>query len=493
MSRAELIKQASQIQIGESEQDAKQRVLILLRKKQGIDYKKLNKAELEQLNNAYEADLKRYAYLVELDLSFWSGGRELNDSEIVELNLLSFKYGDIDLSEYITNDTKVDSSRELEKIENYRDIPFNFLPILNGEKCYLVGQKFYGKNREILKIKNDYVLTDDNGRYINTRDTLTREYLMSLTQEQIQNSSNPKHIFLPMPRAEAEYKNLKAIEDKNNIAQFIIIIDGGNYGMRDEELKINDLQPKIVKVIHDEPMTLDDVLNNDPYGLLDSDNKQDIFTLKHVSKPTTKKVMPDYIANREVCKNFKEYKPLFDSFFKSLKNKCIEKIAYDSTQTIDKGLFIVLGGVTGLVVDINLKHDTDNVSYRVYIVFSNGTHIFMKLDSLKSALYKNGYLVKSVVASSSKISNKHKAKAKYICTSKNGKFVLFHDVYIDGKYFRDHIWVKNSKVLSRAKLEKNQKYEFNCKIGEYMDINNPTGSKKIGLKSIASMKKLSSI
>lgn len=47
-----------------------------------------------------------------------------------------------------------------------------------------------------------------------------RVYLMSLTQKQIQNSDNPAHIFLPIPRAEVIYRKLRMIEDKNNIAQY---------------------------------------------------------------------------------------------------------------------------------------------------------------------------------------------------------------------------------------------------------------------------------
>ena len=103
---------------------------------------------------------------------------------------------------------------------SYRDLPFEELPIKGNKRVYLSGQFSIHKPRKELLIDNDYVLTDDCGRYIDTDEILTREYLINLTQEQIQGSKKPTYIFLPIPRAEAKYKKLKAIKDKNNIGQY---------------------------------------------------------------------------------------------------------------------------------------------------------------------------------------------------------------------------------------------------------------------------------
>ncbi len=108
-----------------------------------------------------------------------------------------------------------------ESIGNYRGLPFHELPKEGGKSVYLSGQQTYGIKRKKLLINNDYVLTDDdNGRFIHTKEVLSREYLFNLTQKQIQNSNNPRHIFLPMPRAEVEYKKLKPLSDTNNIGQY---------------------------------------------------------------------------------------------------------------------------------------------------------------------------------------------------------------------------------------------------------------------------------
>lgn len=114
-----------------------------------------------------------------------------------------------------------EASIELERLKiSYRNTPYEELPKEGDKRIYLVGQECYGKRRAKLLIDNDYVLTDDEGRYIHTEQILPREFLMSLSQKQIQNSDNPAHIFLPMPRAEAIYRGLRMIEDKNNIPQY---------------------------------------------------------------------------------------------------------------------------------------------------------------------------------------------------------------------------------------------------------------------------------
>ncbi len=108
-----------------------------------------------------------------------------------------------------------------EKIKNYRDLKYEDLLDKGGKKLYLTGQQCYGKKRKELLIDDDYVLTDDNGRYIDTKNALSRDYLFGLTQEQVQGSKNPSHIYLPMPRAEAEFKKLKPMSDNNNVGGLV--------------------------------------------------------------------------------------------------------------------------------------------------------------------------------------------------------------------------------------------------------------------------------
>jgi len=117
--------------------------------------------------------------------------------------------------------TEERASIELEKLDvDYRNSPYEKLPQEGDKRIYLAGQQVWGRTRVKLLINNDYVLTDDKGRYIDTEEVLTREYLMSLTQEQIQGTKYRQWAWLPIPRAEAIYRKLKPIKDKNNIAQY---------------------------------------------------------------------------------------------------------------------------------------------------------------------------------------------------------------------------------------------------------------------------------
>ena len=107
---------------------------------------------------------------------------------------------------------------------SYRSKKYEELPGLeDGKKVFFYGQFVNGQRKYVILDSNDYVLTNDENIYINTKNKFTREDLLKLSQEQIQNSKNPKHIFLPVPRAYVEAtKSLKPVEDKNNIGQFLI-------------------------------------------------------------------------------------------------------------------------------------------------------------------------------------------------------------------------------------------------------------------------------
>ena len=68
--------------------------------------------------------------------------------------------------------------------------------------------------------------------------------------------------------------------------------------------KIEYLKPydryNLLKVV--EINSIDDILNDDAFGLL-RDNKDDIFTLKHVPK-LKETNMPEYVVSRKPCKDF---------------------------------------------------------------------------------------------------------------------------------------------------------------------------------------------
>ncbi len=56
-------------------------------------------------------------------------------------------------------------------------------------------------------------------------------------------------------------------------------------------------------------VSLDDILNDDPFDLLSTSDNEDIFTLKNI--PKIDRAEADFIAQRKVYKNFDQYEALF--------------------------------------------------------------------------------------------------------------------------------------------------------------------------------------
>ena len=77
-------------------------------------------------------------------------------------------------------------------------------------------------------------------------------------------------------------------------------------GIKNAPEKVKVLLPydlyNLLKSEETKSFSIDEILNDDPLGLLNmADGDDSIFTLKHVS--ATKRIRPDYIAHRRICKN----------------------------------------------------------------------------------------------------------------------------------------------------------------------------------------------
>ena len=130
-------------------------------------------------------------------------------------------------------------------------------------------------------------------------------------------------------------------------------------------------------------------LDNDPFNLLESDN--DIFTLKHVSRVEN---VPDYVASRKVCKDFSEYKELFDSCHEELRSKKRSLQNFRGERFIKEGMFFVLKGVVGYVASVGkMKREKKVTNARLHCIFENATESDMLLRSLSAELYKDGKIV----------------------------------------------------------------------------------------------------
>lgn len=164
-------------------------------------------------------------------------------------------------------------------------------------------------------------------------------------------------------------------------------------GIRENPEKIKALKPydrlNILQEI--EINSIDDILNNDAFGLLGDTNENDIFTLKHIPK---EREQTDFVAQRKPCKKFDKYEPLFKEVHQDLK-KGTRKLSKFNEKFFEEGSFFILKGVLAYLekIDDPKKDKFNKLDSRTRIIFENGTESNMLLRSFGKGLYEDGYFV----------------------------------------------------------------------------------------------------
>ena len=120
-----------------------------------------------------------------------------------------------------------------------------------------------------------------------------------------------------------------------------------------------------------------------------------IKNLRHVRSNAEKKAAEE-IANRTVCEDFKDFKPLFEQVKKELDAGLRETVRFHKeegyTQTdIQEQQFLIVGGQTAYIAEVGpiLKVTAGQEDRRLRVVYSNGTESNILLRSLIRAMYKD--------------------------------------------------------------------------------------------------------
>ena len=163
-------------------------------------------------------------------------------------------------------------------------------------------------------------------------------------------------------------------------------------GIRANPQKIEALKPydrfNILQEV--EINSIDDILNDDAFGLLGSENSEDIFTLKHIQKQK-ETTMPEYVASRKACKEFDKYEHLFVKVQQELRSGMRKVVKFQNEQQIKKGYYFILKGILLYVADVGEQIKTKGkINARLKLIFENGTESDMLLRSLSAELYKHG-------------------------------------------------------------------------------------------------------
>jgi hypothetical protein len=150
-------------------------------------------------------------------------------------------------------------------------------------------------------------------------------------------------------------------------------------------------------------IALEQLLTEDPHGLLDSDEDSDsIFKMSHV-KPTDR-LRPDYIARRKVFKDFDMYKDAFNRIHADLKCGRRKLVVFNGQEDLVVGSYFVLRGVV-FYLEVDDARLTEKMyqgqvyrrkNGRTRCIFDNGTESTMLFRSLTNAMRIDGFCISDI-------------------------------------------------------------------------------------------------
>ena len=226
------------------------------------------------------------------------------------------------------------------------------------------------------------------------------------------------------PKQKRREEDWRLIEQFQEITQFyedndhrLPSADGGDINEYTLAARLSGIKsdPKKVKVLQEydlynllqseqaKSISLEELLTEDPLGLLESDEEGDsIFTLSHV-KPTDR-LRPDYIARRKVCKDFDMYEAAFKQIHADLESGRRILVEFKGQEDLVEGHYFVLRGVV-----FYLEIDNANLTEKTYAgqvyrrkdgrtrcIFDNGTESTMLFRSLTNAMRIDGFGISDI-------------------------------------------------------------------------------------------------
>lgn len=169
------------------------------------------------------------------------------------------------------------------------------------------------------------------------------------------------------------YKRLNSIRNNDNKSKFLLPFDRHN----------------IISKAKESEDTLEDILSQDELDILNVNDENNLFSLKNVPKEK-----PEYIAQREKCRDFDQFSKLFVQCHEGLKSKKLALKNFSHQHQIQEGRFFVHQGLLVYIAKIESPKDVfGRMKSRLRCIYENGTESNMFLRSLSSQLYKDGKVV----------------------------------------------------------------------------------------------------
>lgn len=150
-------------------------------------------------------------------------------------------------------------------------------------------------------------------------------------------------------------------------------------------------------------VSAEELINDDPLGLLDGDDEADsIYTLSHV-KPS-ERLRPDYIAHRKVCKDFDLYEKAFQQIHDDLEHGRRRLVEFKEGDLHEGCYYVLRGVVLYLEQNLAVKQKIEYKSGakvrregRTRCIFDNGTESSMLYRSLGKALKLDGFCISDLI------------------------------------------------------------------------------------------------
>lgn len=150
-------------------------------------------------------------------------------------------------------------------------------------------------------------------------------------------------------------------------------------------------------------ISVEELISDDPLGLLDGDNEADsIYTLSHV-KPS-ERLRPDYIAHRKVCKDFDLYEDAFQRIHDDLEHGRRRLVEFKEGDLHEGHYYVLRGVVLYLEQNLAVKQKIEYKSGakvrregRTRCIFDNGTESSMLYRSLGKALKLDGFCISDLI------------------------------------------------------------------------------------------------
>ncbi|PKQ64823.1 hypothetical protein BZG02_02945 [Labilibaculum filiforme] len=192
---------------------------------------------------------------------------------------------------------------------------------------------------------------------------------------------------------------------KSSMSEYGLLAKLKNFRGNEDQKKILkpfDRHNLLGHVEMDSP-SIDDILNDDDLGLLETDKDLDIFKFKHTPRPEDR-AEADFVAQRKSIKekDFEKYELMFLQVHKEIKEgKRKIKPFINIEKNLHVGDFYLMNGIMLYLESANLKKEEweqksgnrVRVEGRTRTVFENGTYSNMLYRSLGKQIQKDGKLI----------------------------------------------------------------------------------------------------